>query len=446
MPKPVLVACAVVLGVGLLGSVEPARSAGKDAAAGVAAAGAEHQSANPLTLTEALRRTLARSPELEIYASEVEAREGDLTQAGMYPNPEMSVEFENFAGSGAFSGTDRAETTALLSQRIELGGKRSQRVAVSALDKQIAQREYHEARTALRAQTRRFFIAVLVAQERLALTEDQARLADQVLATVDQRIASGKAPEVQRLHFASLRVETELRREQARRELLAARTALAALWGADQADFERVQGELQELPVIPEWAALVEMIEKSPHIGRQTAVIERAARTIALERALGTPDLTLSVGGKNFEESGDQALVAGLSIALPLFDRNQGALAAAKARAAKARSALRTTELRLRTELGALWQRLQVTRNEANLLQEKLLPTLRQGFEATSYGYRAGKFGYLEVLEAEQRLFAARQRYIDTLKNFHDTRAGLEALLGRDVFANDDEAVASLIQ
>ena len=129
-----------------------------------------------------------------------------------------------------------------------------------------------------------------------------------------------------------------------------------------------------------------------------------------------------------------------------MFDRNQGAIAAAKARQDKARSALRATRLRLQGELSALWQRLQANRTEAEMLHGKLLPTLRQSFEAISYGYQAGKFGYLEVLEAEQALFTTRQRYINSLKTFHHTRADLEELLGRDLLENDDEALASLIQ
>lgn len=432
MPKQVLVALGVVYGAGLMLFAAPAICAGPSEAMTGDNHHTEKTAATFLTLEEALHRGLNNNPEITAYASEVRARDHEVDQAGLYPNPELSLEMENFSGSGAFSGTGNAETTALLSQKIELGGERRQRIAVSELDRGIAEQALDGARSELFAKTRRLFTEVLASQQRLALAGEQTTLAAKVLAAVNDRIRAGKAPEIERLRFESLLLETELLQNRARQELEAAKKALAALWSSEKPDFDRVQGDFQTLRDIPDWSELAALIDTSPEIALQKKETVRAGTAVALEKAKRIPDLTLDIGAKSFEETGDHALVAGISIDVPLFDRNQGSLGAARARQEKARSSLNATRMQLRTELGNLWQRLQVARTEAIMLREKILPKARQRFETTSYGYRAGKFGYIDVLDAERALFAMRSRYIDSLKTFHQTFADLEALLGRD--------------
>jgi len=90
------------------------------------------RAAEPITLAGALARALERSPELRPYDRGRRALEAERLQAGLLPNPSIGLELENFAGSGAVSGTRALETTLVLSQLVELGGKRSRRVGVVA--------------------------------------------------------------------------------------------------------------------------------------------------------------------------------------------------------------------------------------------------------------------------------------------------------------------------
>lgn len=452
MPKQALVTFGVALVVALLvpggsawsSEMGPAELTAPAQSTASQPSQQETTAAEVLTFADVLARVLARNPQLDAASREIEARELEAQQTGYYPNPELSFEVENFAGSGEFSGTDNAETTLLVSQTFELGGKRSQRLAVGQLDKKLAERDYAVARATLVAETTTRFVDVLAAQQKLTLAADQSELAKKVLAVVNERIAAGKTANIEKLRFQALLVEADIRTAQARQELITARQVLAALWDQEIIDFTAAEGDIEQLPVFPEWQELTEKLTKSPLLATQEAVVEKADQNLALEEALRIPDLTVSLGGKNFEETNDNAFVAGVAITLPLFDRNQGALGAAQVRQVQARATARATQLRLQTALGEIWQKLQATHLEATSLREQLLPAVEQSFEGITYGYQAGKFGYLEVLEAEQALFEAKSRYIEILTRYHKTYAELEQLLGQRLSPSEHGTTAAV--
>ncbi|MBW2478021.1 MAG: TolC family protein, partial [Deltaproteobacteria bacterium] len=397
-----------------------------------------------LTYTEALARVLDNNLYLKTFSQELEVRLAEARQSGLYPNPEFSIEMENFAGSGDYSGTDNAETTVLFSQRFELGGKRQQRLAVGHLNIELAEREHALAKANLIAETTVRFVDVLAAQQSLELAKEQSSLAEKVLKTVNQRIAAGKTASIERLRFEALQAEAALRVSQAKLKLTTSRQALAALWNQVSVEFAGVEGTFERLPELPVWAELSAKVPFSPAFAAQQTEVSKADETLALEESRRIPDLTLSIGGKNFEDTNDNAFVAGLAISLPLFDRNQGAIDAARARQAKARLMAQATRLELQTQLEDVWQRLTVAHTEASLLRDQLLPAVQQSFEAISYGYQVGKFGYLEVLDAEQTLFETKSRYIDSLTRYHKTFAEMEQLLGQSVSPPDHRTTSTV--
>jgi cobalt-zinc-cadmium efflux system outer membrane protein len=459
MPNKALVAFGIALGIGVLSSVTPVWCSGLNTSGMTDTphhdvipqriqqnASEEAPSGQTLTLEEAVNRALRHNPGFNVYTREIEARNYEAQQAGLLPNPELSVETENIAGSGSYSGTDSAETTVLLSQRVELGGKRHKRLDLGLLDKQLAEQEHVAARVELVATTTERFIAVLAAQERLALSIEQADLADKVLQTVSERIAAGKTAQIEWLRFQTLLVEAKLRTQKAHNELRTTRNALASLWSRPEADFAEVQGDLKTLPVLPDQAQLPARLQQSPQLAVRQVAVRKAEQGMVLERAKRIPDLEFSVGGKKFEETNDHALVAGLSINLPLFDRNQGGIGAARARQAQALAKARATELRLQTSLDQICQRLQSAYLEARTLRDQLLPSIQQNFEAITYGYQVGKFGYLEVLDAEQALFEVKDRYLESLVACHQALVDLERLLGRNRIVHKKGTAAAVTQ
>lgn len=386
----------------------------------------------PLRLQEALAQALQHNPELTVHSEEIRARAAEALQAGFRPNPVLSLEGENVFGSGDFSGTDAAETTVSLSQSIELGNKRSRRRELAESETTVAGSDYALAKADVLARTTENFYAVLAAQERFKLAEELATLARQVLVTVEERIDAGKSPATERVRASIQLRELEVARGKARRDLTAVRSALAASMGWEAAAFGTATGELLMLPELPNLADLEGGGIDSPSISRRVAESERRQRVVALERAGRFPDLEVGFGARYLRESEDTALILGVSIPLPVFDRNQGKVAAARSRLAQARAQQANALLQAKAVLVATWQAMAAAHEEAEVLGKEILPDARKALEAVEYGYRAGKFVILDILDAQRTLIEAQGRHLDALAAYHRAAAELNRLLGRD--------------
>src|SRR3972149_1747368 len=150
-----------------------------------------------LELREALSLALLHNPELASFSIEVRAAEARTLQAGLRPNPEFDVEVENFAGSGALRRFDETETTIQLGQLMELAGKRRKRERVASLERDLAGWDYEAKRGDVLTETSKTFVEVLAAQERLALTQELLRLAEQTFETVSARVQAGKVSPIE---------------------------------------------------------------------------------------------------------------------------------------------------------------------------------------------------------------------------------------------------------
>jgi len=280
--------------------------------------------AEPLLLEQAMSLALRENPGLQAYSWELRIRDAEALQAGLFPNPELDIEVENFAGSGGYSGFDSSETTIALGQRIELGGKRPKRRQVADLEREMAGWGYRKARLAVLAEVSRTFTDVLSAQERLALAESILQLTEDSLAAVSRRVRAGASSDVERtraqVEVSSARIEER----RARAALEQARTRLAALWGENNSELPRdVRGDLFRVEAPRPIEVLLPGISSNPDIASWGQEIELREAVIALEDSKRIPDLTATGGVRRLEETQDSALVFGLSIPLGLADRNQ---------------------------------------------------------------------------------------------------------------------------
>jgi outer membrane protein, heavy metal efflux system len=150
-----------------------------------------------------------------------------------------------------------------------------------------------------------------------------------------------------------------------------------------------------------------------------------------LERTKARPDITLSLGTQRDSELGRSQAVIGVSVPLPLFDRNQGAIREANRRADRAADEQQQTRQRLLVELQDASSRLTVADAALRTLQAVVLPAAHQAHEAASRGFEAGKFGVLDVLDAQRSLLQARSRHLDTLAAAHRAAADIDRIVGR---------------
>lgn len=384
-----------------------------------------------VALRDALSLALQHNPELAAFSIEVRAAEARTLQAGLRPNPEIGVEVENFAGPGTLRRFDGAETTIQIGQLIELGGKRPKRARVASLEQDLAGWDYEAKRADVLAETSKSFVDVLAAQERVALTQDLLHLAEQTFETVSARVKAGKVSPVEETRAGVALSNSRIEHARAQRGLEAARKKLAAAWGSGVHAFERAVGPLDRVSPIPPADRLPQEIRGNPDIARWVTEIEQRKAVSALQEAIRIPDPTLAAGVRRFNETGDSAFVAGMSIPLPLFNRNQGGVLESRRRLAKAERESSAAENRVRASLAETYQTLSTAVLEIDALKTTVIPGAQSAFEAASEGYRQGKFGYLDVLDAQRTLFEARGQYISALATYHKGLADLERAIGK---------------
>ncbi|MCB0221886.1 MAG: TolC family protein, partial [Chrysiogenetes bacterium] len=172
-----------------------------------------------LSLADVLGLVEERSPRLEAARWQVRAADGRAEQAGLFLNPELDVEVENIAGTGAAKGIGGAETTVSLGQTIELGGKRSGRSDVARHEREAARLDADQQRLDVFAQATRLFVAGLAAQERARLEEDAASLARETEVAVRRRVEAGRSPPAEALRAKVARARADVRLNRAKREV-----------------------------------------------------------------------------------------------------------------------------------------------------------------------------------------------------------------------------------
>ena len=290
-----------------------------------------------VTLRDTLALALARNPQLGIFPYDLRAADARVLQAGLRPNPELQIGIEEFGGRGERNGFDGAETTVQVGQPIELGGKRARRKRVASLDKELVQWDYKAARLDVMRETTLAFVAVLAAQERLALTERLLELSRRAQAAVAQRVKAGKDSPVDELRANVAFSESQIERQKAEKALIAAMHGLAAAWGGHTPVFEKAADDFYEVSGPRPLTEMTAAIAGNPDLGRWATEQDRRRAALRLEKAQAAPDITVGGGVRRFEQTDDAAMVFGFAMPIPLLNRNQGGILAAMADLAKTR-------------------------------------------------------------------------------------------------------------
>jgi cobalt-zinc-cadmium efflux system outer membrane protein len=169
-------------------------------------------------------------------------------------------------------------------------------------------------------------------------------------------------------------------------------------------------------------------LQRNPDLARWDAEIEQRKAAVVVESAGRIPDLTLTGGVRTFGGTDDVTYVAAISMPLPLFGRNQGAIIEADQELARTRAEQRAVRREVRADLSGEYQKLVAARAEIEALEEAVLPDAEAAFEAIREGYRWGKFEYLDLLDAQRTLVQAKAQAVDARAAYHAARARLERL------------------
>ena len=386
-----------------------------------------------ITLRDAVAFALINNPKLRAFSLDIRSAEAQKLQAGLLPNPEIDVEVEEVGGTGERAGFDSSETTIQIGQLIELADKRSKRTHLADIEKDLAEWNFRSKRLDVMSDVTKAFIDALSAQEQLSLSKDLIDLSEKAYSTVAERVKAGQDSPIEqtkaKIALSNMRIEFD----KASKKLLSARHQLAATWGSSNPAFEKVTGGLYDMSPVPSFEELADLIRQNPDISRWQTEKEKSRATLELEKAKATSDITLGGGLQYFGEGDDSAFVLGLSIPLPLFDRNQGNIQQSMYMLEKTEEQRKEVEANLQAALAEASTKLSSSFSEIYIIQSDVLPLAKSAFDAANQGYRQGKFEYLVALDAQRTFFEIRARYIEALTGYHKARADVERLIGRDI-------------
>ncbi len=387
----------------------------------------------PLTLEAALAELRNVSPEVRTAGLETLARSSEAQQAGRWLNPSILVDVENFAGGGGLSGFEQSESTFAIEQTFRLGGKRNLAVRAARAHQAVASAECAVILREAELETALLFSELAGAVRIHELALDAAKLSDDLTVTVARRVDAGAAapPELSRakadaaaLKAAAVETGADIERRS---------YALAALWGSAEPQFA--------VPLALELGELGSNVASPPATHPRVTAAEATTRALRADqdaaRAQAIPDVTVLAGLRRFQQSGDNAFVAGVSVPLPLFDRNRGNTRAAGLRADASAENRAAVEARLLADQRAMVASVKAAINRLDILETEALPAAEAAYAATVRGYASGKFDLTTTLDGRATLIDTRIAVIQAALSLQIHELRLRSLIGSAPFSGD---------
>lgn len=350
----------------------------------------------------------------------------------MRPNPTLSLSVENFGGTGRARGSDVMEVTVQANQLIERGDKSGRRVAFAERERDMAQAWLTLRRSEVLAASAGAYAKALAERTRLALSEEQLKLAQETLASAHRRLQAAIASpsEVARARAALASAQAEYRRTQA--SAAVALSALAATWGGSAAEIAEFKGALRLPEAPPELARFEKALTVSgnPRLGWFSAAVEGQRAALEVETARGLADVTVGVGVRRLNEGPATAFVVGASIPLTFRDDNSGNIRAARTTVRAAEQSLRAAEAEQRLALAAAHAELSAAHAQATALRREALPAAEEAAISVQSAYDKGLLPLIDVLDARRALIALRRDLLDAELAYAAALVRAESLAG----------------
>lgn len=385
--------------------------------------------AGPLTAATAVEKTLRHSPALQAFPFQQRAIEADALQAGLKPNPVLQAEAENIFGTGNSRFLSGAELTLSLSQLIEMGAKRQQRINVANARLPALQQQYEVQRLDVVAQTLRHFYQALRIDAMLDWNQRRIDKERAALAVIQQRADAGAVGSADVLRMQLRLARSENQQKQLSNERQLAYQKLAANW-TGIVDFDGLTGDLTTLPAVPATETLNQAIAQTPAYLQVHALSRLREAQIALAESEAVADITVSGGIRRLEGVNDNALVFSFSMPLQVNNRNQGNIARANAEYQQELQAMQLTVTQIELALSEIRLAMQNNLKLSQSLQNDLQPVAQALLKSTAEGYELGQYSVLQWVDAQSELFTVERELIEAQTAVHLQMLELERLTG----------------
>jgi len=403
------------------------------------AASATPQSASSLDL---VRRAVAANQEFAAARLDVERARARLRQAGLRPNP--TIDFEQRTGrlTGA---PGEGETTVGFALPLEVFGQRGRRVDLAEAQLEAAEAEIDDRERRLVADVRRLYAEALAASRDLRTLTELNAIDTKTADFVEIRVTEGESAP---LELNLLRAEID--RTESRRAILAGRleAALLELKAAAGVAANESVALVEDLayvtwPETPATAAEAIEVALRTRPDLRLAKLEEvaAAAGLRLARAQAAPDVVafsrFSVEKSVFDDTPvgvlrdrDRTIAFGVSIGLPIFNRNQGASAEAALAVAQARKRREFAETRVRAEVASAFARLKASEAAAATFERGVLARAEENIRSVRGAYQIGAYRITELLNEQRRLSDMQREFTETLAERYKAIADLQSAMG----------------
>lgn len=359
-----------------------------------------------LSLAQALEEAEARSPAIIAARARVEAAQARIRQSGVRSNPELSLEVENFLGTGELSGVRGTEATLSVSQRLDWGGRRRARITATEAELTVQELQLAIARADLARSVREQFARAITARERLRVAVQSESAARELARVAGVLVEAGRDPPLRAVRARSAAAQAAADLQAARAQEQASRATLTALFGVSEpiAGVDGAAIQLQSTPVVADQSLEVRLAE---------AERARAETEVGQQVASARLDPAVGLGVRYVNQTGDAALVGGVSVPLPIFDKNQGNIAAARANVRAAEASLAGARVSARAQATNAQVGLESARARVAALEGAAIPEAAEAVRLTELSYREGRASLLELLDAREAYRTAQLNLIE---------------------------------
>ena len=397
--------------------------------------------ADDLTVDALIERALARHPDLEAARLDVEAARGRVRQAGLRPNPMLDL-----GGQKALGPDNNIMVGVTLP--LDLNGRKEGRVGLAERELEVKRAQLADRERKLRGDLRLKAAEVLAARRNLRTIRDLVETNHRAVEIVGARVREGGVPSL------DLNVQlVEANRLEASETLLASRVEiltlqLETLAGMPADSAINVVGDLAAIAALPEQsAALQTATNERPDLALVRAEVAAAAARVRKEEAEGRWDASVNVGYQRQQmgfgvmgitDSGGTREVAdtfhffgaGVTITLPVRNRNQGSIAAARAEARAVDRRRELVELTIRQEVQSAYAQYASARRGVDLYERGVRDVARRNYDTIRRAYELGRGSLLDVIGEQRRYLEIEAGYTDTLKQLYDAAAEIERATG----------------
>jgi cobalt-zinc-cadmium efflux system outer membrane protein len=391
----------------------------------------------PITLEELERLALEHNPTAAAATAGIDSARGRTRQSGAFPNPVIGYSGEEIKTGDL---DRRGEHGVFVEQTIPLGGKLrlSRNVFEKTIERAEAVRDLQRLR--ILSSVRQAFYAVLLTERRIEVQERLAALASEAVGVTGQLFNVGAAdkPDYLEIDIESRRLQLRLNRS--KNDRFALRAQLAALTGVREIADRPLAGSIEAaIPNLEQEQVVRTLLEQSPELRAARAELERTRAVTARASRETYPDLFLRGGSAYNREHGEDTgrpigwegtLEAGISV--PLFNRNAGGIAAARADETRAQAEVTRLELALRSRAAARFADYLTALRASEAYRAEILPRAEEAYRLYLSRYRQMAAAYPQVLVAQRTLFELSDEYLESLTEAWRGALQLQGFLAGD--------------